>query len=190
VCSHQSLLAMRAALYGIYMSPRNHGVQSEIDPQQLDNPALSSLKAYWNLKRAERKMPSRADIRPADLKENLGWIVLLDVVPEVSDFRYRTIGTRVTQFMLADATGKTISEALSPLGKDAAEAMKDLHRRSAEGEIPIRAFGGADWLGRPYFRFDALFLPLSDDGARANRIISAFTFSATAGGPQFPSSRP
>lgn len=169
------------------MSPRNLGVQSEIDPQQLDNPALSSLKAYWNLKRGERKMPSRADIRPAEMKENLGWIVLLDVVPEVSDFRYRTVGTRVTQFILADATGKTISEALSPLGKDATEAMKDLHRRSAEGEVPIRAFGGADWLGRPYFRFDALFLPLSDDGAKANRIISAFTFSATAGGPQIPS---
>jgi hypothetical protein len=160
------------------MSSRIPGVNSEIDPRHLDHPALAALKIYWDSKRAGRKMPARSDIRPADMKEHLGWIILLDALPDASDFRYRTIGTRVTQYMLADATGKTIAEAFAAKGKETIGSMRDFHRRAAEGEVPIRAYGDADWLGHAYFKFDALFLPLSDDGARANRILSAFTFTA------------
>ncbi|MGD0865926.1 MAG: PAS domain-containing protein [Rhizomicrobium sp.] len=159
------------------MSPRISGVFSDLDPQNLQHPVLNFLKAYWDQKRAGRPMPSRADIRPADMKEHLGWIVLLDALPDRSEFRYRTIGTRVTQYILADATGKTIAEAFASRGTDAAEAMLEFHRKAADGGVPVRAHGDADWLGRTFFEFDAIFLPLSDDGLHANMVLSAFTFA-------------
>jgi hypothetical protein len=161
------------------MSPRTTGVFTDIDPQHLQHPALNFLKTYWDQKRAGRPMPSRADIRPADMKEHLGWIVLLDALSDGSDFRYRTVGTRVTQYLLADATGKMISEALAPYGPEAASTMLEFHRKAADGKVPVRAYGDADWLGRTFFELDALFLPLSDDGIRANMILSAFTFAAS-----------
>ncbi len=163
------------------MSPRITGVFTDIDPQHLQHPVLAFLKAYWDQKRSSRLMPSRADIRPADMKEHLGWIILLDALSDGSDFRYRMIGTRVTQYLLADATGKTIAEAIAPYGEEAAATMLEFHRKAADGKVPVRAYGDADWLGRTFFELDALFLPLSDDGVQVNMILSAFTFAVSDG---------
>lgn len=158
------------------MSARLSGIQTETNPQKLQHPALAFLKAYWETKRAGRAMPSRADIKPADMKEHLGWIVLLDALPDLSDFRYRTIGTRVSQYFLADSTNKTLRESFEPFGEAAVNAVIAVHRKAAEDRLPVRAHGGAGWLGRSFLDFDALFLPLSDDGQTANMILSAFTF--------------
>ena len=172
------------------MPPRMSGVFSEVDPQHLQHPALVFLKTYWDAKRAGRPMPSRADIRPADMKEHLGWIVLLDALPDRSDFRYRMIGTRVTQYVLADATGKTIVEAFQSYGDEAVKSVLAFHRKAADDRVPVRAFGEADWLGRALFAFDALFLPLSDDGVQANMILSAFTFSVSDSVKPHPAAGP
>ncbi len=158
------------------MSSRLSGIRNEIDPQNLQHPVLAFLKGYWDARRGSRAMPSRADISPADMKEHLGWIVLLDALPDYSDFRYRTIGSRVTQYFLSDSTGKTISEAFEPYGEAAVKGVLWLHRKAAQDGIGVRAFGGAGWLGRSFLDFDSLVLPLSDDGKTANKILSAFTF--------------
>ena len=54
--------------------------------------------------------------------------------------------------------------------------MISTHRKAARDQIAVRSYGGAGWLGRSFMDFDALFLPLSDDGVTANMILSAFTF--------------
>jgi len=110
------------------MSPRLSGVSSEVDPQHLEHPVLSFLKDYWDQKRAGRAMPSRADIHPAEMKEHLGWIILVDVFPDFSDFRYRTIGSRVTQYFLQVSTGRTIKEAFASYGEAAVNAALAIHR--------------------------------------------------------------
>lgn len=158
------------------MSSRLSGINTEIDPQNLQNPVLSFLKAYWDGKRGARPMPTRAEIKPGDMKEHLGWIILLDALPDYSDFRYRTIGTRVTQYFLADSTGKTLTEAFSQYGDAAVNGVIATHRKAARDKIAVRSHGGAGWLGRSFMDFDALFLPLSDDGEHVNMILSAFTF--------------
>jgi hypothetical protein len=158
------------------MSRRLSGINTEIDPQNLQNPVLSFLKSYWDSKRGGRPMPTRADIKPADMKEHLGWIILLDALPDFSDFRYRTIGTRVTQYFLADSTGKTLSEAFGMYGEAAVNGVTATHRKAARDQVAVRCYGGAGWIGRSFMDFDALFLPLSDDGVTANMILSAFTF--------------
>jgi hypothetical protein len=158
------------------MSGRLSGINTEIDPQRLQNPVLSFLKAYWDNKRGDRRMPTRAEIKPADMKEHLGWIILLDALPDFSDFRYRTIGTRVTQYFLADSTGKTLTEAFGSYGEAAVNGVIATHRKAARDQIAVRCYGGAGWIGRSFMDFDALFLPLSDDGVATNMILSAFTF--------------
>ena len=158
------------------MSGHISGVEYEVDPQHLTHPVLAFLKSYWDGKRGGRAMPARADIKPADMKEHLGWIILLDALPDYSDFRFRTIGTRVTQYFLADSTGKTISEAFGRYGEAVVNGALFVHRKTAEDKVIVRAYGGAGWIGRSFLDFDALFLPLSDDGATVNMILGAFTF--------------
>ena len=160
--------------------PHSTGVHSEIDPEELDNPALNFLKTYWMSKRGERLMPSRADIRPAEMKEHLGWIILLDALPGFADFRFRMIGTRVSQYFLEDATGKTIREAFARYGEQVISGVLATHRKAARDRVVVRAHGGAGWLGRSFLDFDAIYLPLSDDGEHVNMILSAFTFDVSA----------
>jgi len=161
------------------MSSRLSSIQNDIDPQLLENPVLAFLKSYWGGMRKGRAMPSRADIKPADMKEHLGWIILLDALPGLVDFRYRMIGSRVTQYFLSDSTGKTISEAFEPYGEAAVKGVLWVHRKCAQEKLAVRSHGGAGWLGRSFLDFDALHLPLSDDGETVNMIISAFTFDVS-----------
>ncbi|HEX3673530.1 MAG TPA: PAS domain-containing protein [Rhizomicrobium sp.] len=162
------------------MSSRLSGVDTEIDPQNIDHPILRFLREYWESKRAGRAMPSRGDIKPSEMKEHLGWIILQDVLPDYADFRYRMIGSRVTQYFLGDSTGKTVSETFAPYGEAAVNGVLAVHRKSARDRVVLRTHGGAGWLGRSFLDFDALYLPLSDDGLTANMILSAFTFDQAA----------
>jgi len=136
------------------MSPRLYGVHTEVDPQHLPNPVLAFLKHYWDKKRASRAMPSRADINPSEMKEHLGWIVLLDVMPGQADFRFRTIGTRVTQYILADATGKTVKEAFAVFGEASISAALASLRKCARDRVVIRSYGDATGLGHEILDFD------------------------------------
>jgi hypothetical protein len=162
------------------MSSRLSGVGTEIEPQDIEQPVLRFLKDYWDRKRGARAMPSRADIRPSEMKEHLGWVILQDVIGDSEDFRYRTIGSRVTQYFLGDSTGKTVSETFAPFGEAAVNGVLAVHRKCARDRVVLRSHGGAGWLGRSFLDFDALYLPLSDDGVRANMILSAFTFDQAA----------
>jgi hypothetical protein len=158
------------------MTSRVSGVSSEVDPQNLEQPVLRFLKDYWERKRGDRPMPSRADIRPSEMKEHLGWVILVDVFPDFSNFRYRMIGSRVTQYFLGDSTGKTVSEAFADAPEGAVGGALAVHRKCARDAVVLRSHGGAGWLGRSFLDFDAIYLPLSDDGTNVNMILSAFTF--------------
>ena len=157
---------------------RSSPIQSEINPARLQNPVLSFLRQYWEDKRGQRVMPSRADIRPAEMKEYLGWIILIDVLPSFDDFRFRMIGTRVSQYFLADATGQTMRDAFAAYGDAVINGVIATHKKTARDRVVVRAHGGAGWLGRSFLDFDAIYLPLSDDGVNVNMILSAFTFDA------------
>ena len=156
------------------------GVWVEIDPPHLENTILAFLKSYWDLKRGARAMPSRSDIRPNEMKEYLGWILLLDVLPETNDFRFRTVGTRIGEYFLMDATGRTIREAFAPYGEAAVNSVLATHGKVARERLPIRVHGGAGLFGHAFLDFDAIYLPLSADGQTVNMILSAFTFDRSA----------
>lgn len=161
------------------IAAKTANVHSEVNPAQLHNPALAFLKDYWDSKRAGRDMPARADIKPSEMKEFLGWIILLDALPGFSDFRFRMIGTRVSQYFLEDGTGKTIREAFARYGEAATSGVLATHRKAARERVVVRAWGGAGWLGRSFLDFDAVYMPLSDDGEHVNMILSAFTFDVS-----------
>jgi hypothetical protein len=158
------------------MSARVSGVFSEVNPLRLSNPVLSSLQDYWQRKRGQRAMPARADINPAELKAHVGWVVLVDALPALSDFRFRIIGTRVSDYFPPNSTGKLVSEAFAPYGEAIVRVMQASYRKVTRERIVLHAWGAADWVGKEFLDFDALYLPLSDDGATVNMVLSAVTF--------------
>src|SRR5262249_29214633 len=73
--------------------------------------------AYWESKRPGRRMPARRDIDPAEMLDLLPNVMLVDVVREPLDFRYRLIGTAIVAHMRHDYTGQRFS-ALPRQGRD------------------------------------------------------------------------
>ena len=162
------------------MSERLEKVGTEINPANLENETLAFLQRYWNDKRGARAMPSRADIRASELKEHLGWIMLMEVLPDFADFRYKLIGTLVTQYFLGDSTGLTVTEAFSKEKNSSGKAVAAMFRKCARDRCTVRSFGNAGWIGKGFEEFDCLSLPLSDDGETVNMILHAFVFDKSS----------
>jgi hypothetical protein len=165
---------------GFEMSSSILDVSVEFDPPRSSKPALAFLKDYWDSKRGARAMPSRADISPAEMKQHIRAIVLVDALPDFADFRYRMIGGDVTEHMLGDATGKTLREAFTRYGATATEGAVAGYAHVARNKVVMRLHGSAAWLNQPHLDFDSLHLPLSDDGETVNMILSAVAFEPTA----------
>ena len=147
----------------------------EVAPAHCARPPNEFLRAYWEGKRAGRAMPRRSDISPSQLREHLGWVMILEVMPGAKDFRYRLIGTLVTEYFSADATGKTVMDAFTESqGADTAKAINYLFHRVAKEKIVIRVTGAANWLDVGMEEFESVYLPLSDDGETVSHILHAF----------------
>ena len=121
-------------------------------------------------------MPGRNDISPAQLKAQLPYLLLADVVDGGADFRYRLVGTELRRFFRAEPSGKRMSETLAPFGVATVEATLESYRAVVERRAPIRLTGAGSWYGQDLKLFDALLAPLSDDDASVNMILGTFVF--------------
>lgn len=151
-------------------------VGTEINPAVLHNETLAFLHGYWNEKRAGRAMPSRADIKASELREHLGWVMIVEVLPNISDFRYRLMGTLVAQYFFADSTGRTVKEIYAGTNEAAGKGVAAIFRKCARDGAVVHSFGEGGWFGRGYEPFECICLPLSDDGETVNMILHAFVF--------------
>lgn len=158
------------------MPKRFPDLRSEENPTELAHPTLRALRAYWDLKRGNRRMPSRGDIRPAEIRQHLPWIVMVDVLPGFVNFRYRLIGTLVTRYFSTDPTGKTITDAWASQGEEGVEGVLSILRLVAKNGLVLRLYGEAGWNTIGLEEFECLYLPLSDDGENVNVILNVFVF--------------
>lgn len=133
--------------------------------------SIRQMLAYWQRKRAGRRMPARADIDPAEMKAMLPFMILVDVnydAAGAADFVYRLVGTREVEIRGADPTGQRVAEAYH--GPSAENAL-DCYRQAVENRAP--------YLDDEYFVRDGdrfadeanLFLPLSNDGEKVNMVL-------------------
>ncbi len=147
-----------------------------IDPEWLAScpPDIQAVYAYWKLKAGNRRMPSRADIDPADLIPYLPSIMLVDVWPGDArdgsrhDYVYRLVGTREVAMRGSDPTGQRV--ATHSFGHDPELAFKnyDAVVRHAEPLLDRSEEFSPD---RRMADLDAIFLPLSTDGMNVNMIL-------------------
>ena len=95
-------------------SINDHGVIDGHKMLSVCSRRIADLYDLWDSKRAGRLLPSRCDFDIADLKPWLGWIALVDVLPNAlpdgHDFKYRLVGSKFVRFHCSDPTGKLVSE--------------------------------------------------------------------------------
>jgi hypothetical protein len=159
------------------MSERMPHVSTELNPAELTNPTLAFMLDYWKHKRGDRAMPSRADIDPCELKEHLGWVIMVDVLPQARDFRYRLIGTLITEYFFREGTGETVTEAFAKYGQGVTNGVLAVMRAAVREKLPILSCGDSDAFAPGFEAFQSLFLPLSDDGENVNVLLNPFVFN-------------
>jgi len=81
------------------------------------HPLLRRLLELWNTKRGNRPMPVRADFDVFELKDWLGNLMLIDVLPGATEFRYRLYGSVLASYYDRDLTGK-LTDVLPPETRD------------------------------------------------------------------------
>jgi len=141
------------------------------------SPLLVDLLAYWDAKRGQRLMPSRADIDPTDaaLRKHIGFIVLVDVIGKPARFRFRLIGSKITEAVGRDSTGRWLDELYSPADY---ENMIVAYRWLVQHRAPMRIVGDLRHANREWLEMESLDLPLSSDGETVDVILTRSILSA------------
>ena len=135
----------------------------------LPHPELAALLKYWEGRRGERAMPSRADMDPVDLPRRLlPNLFLVDVEEAPRRYRYRLVGTELTAVMRRELKGQYIDEMPFLFRKFALPAYAEVMERRTPVYKEINAIE-ALWR----IRYRRLLLPLSSDGQRIDMILGA-----------------
>ena len=146
----------------------------------MHDPVLAFFLDYWNEKRGTRRVPRAHDFVPKDVGKNLRWLVVADALPGNIDFRFRVIGTMVCEYFLGDGTGKTVLESFTGMD-ELGQGIVRIYSRTCTLERPIHYAAPATVTDKLFFpAFDALYLPYSTTGERADRLVNAFIFSEKA----------
>lgn len=85
-----------------------------IEPTDLANDKNRRLFAYWSERCVGETLPGRRDIDPIEMNFILGRIVMVDVLRDPLNFRYRMAGTRVTRDLGFDPTGQLLDTHPDP----------------------------------------------------------------------------
>jgi hypothetical protein len=132
------------------------------------HPDIHAMVAYWRGKRGARRMPSRSDIDPSELKPYLPRISLVDVVPDERRFVYRLAGTEEVALRGYDPTGKPVGEGFFGPNRELAFAH---YGYVVDHKAPYCYRGDFDVQDGAIENEDVIFLPLSEDGDNVNMIL-------------------
>ena len=145
-----------------------HLIPPPYDGGVLESALLRELLDYWRAKRAGGRLPSRADVDPAELKALLPHLYLLEVEPAPRRFRHRLIGTKVARWSGRDVTGRYAGDGACG---DAGRVLLELYERVADAAQPLFTPWQPSILGSSAMQFSRLLLPLSTDGRRIDMIL-------------------
>jgi hypothetical protein len=140
---------------------------------EISSARLKGLFHYWAALKGERLGPSRADLNPAEMREQLGWIWLMDVLDGGDDFRFRMGGDRVVQFFGERLSGNTL-KAVLPRAPAFFGRFLDLATRLVETGAPV--IGGpsqTSYQPKSYLEIEAVLFPLSDDGVSVTGLMGS-----------------
>ena len=132
---------------------------------------LRTLFDYWRSKLAGRKMPSRSDLDPTEIKTHLPSIILVDVLYDAdgkADFVYRLLGTHEVEVRGDNPVGKRVADAyFGPTPENVLgcyQTVVDRREPYLDSEYYLR--DGDDFADEAN-----IFLPLSNDGEHINMIM-------------------
>ena len=151
-------------------------ISADLHDISVASPVNQASLSYWILKRGDRLMPSRCDLFPPEMIAFLPNIILLDVLQEPLDFRYRLVGTKITlQMLYTDNTGKTMRELVSK-GQGPGSKIFGNCQQAVETRRPVAAKTPYVGKNSDFKSTEDIILPLSVDGETVNMLFVTAEF--------------
>lgn len=141
-------------------------------PEQLRSEPARHVLAHWSSLADGARLPGYRQVDPADLRPALGYVLLLDVLEDGWDFRYRLFGSTISSVSGFDLTGKLLSE--HPASAYVAEFSIAVGRAATRRRQPIYSLrhpvGAQDTS-----LWEQLVLPLADENGHVVRLMVVAT---------------
>ena len=149
------------------------------------NKIITQVFTYWRSMCMEDRLPSRADIIPADIKELLPFLLLADVgklTATGAEINLRLTGTHIDRVLEVDLTGCPIGGFDRNwldfvIGRDFLEAAEQRSAIMSIHELRLTEKPYPKAIMRPgdkaHLRYQRLILPLSTDGQRVDMLLGA-----------------
>ncbi|MEO9904347.1 PAS domain-containing protein [Nisaea sp.] len=154
--------------YFLQFGARNPAVVWNPEHNQLEDERLQRLLSYWREKADGRTGASIASIDPTEMRFVLGYLMLLDVIEDGFDFRYRLYGTMISERFGRDVTGSTLRqfgdrEFIISFFLGSYQAVTDRRQPLLTVHYPKHTSETASWT--------RLILPLKDENDEITRLL-------------------
>jgi hypothetical protein len=137
----------------------------------ITHPHLRDLHAYWQRKKAGRRLPARGDVEPSEIPRLLPWIALVEVTENPQRFFFRLAGTKIETFYGAKVSGRWLDELDFSEHNAAIAAQYAAAAQSGEPSVARFAFTKQD--GR-HLEYERVLLPLSSDGSKVDMLLIGY----------------
>jgi len=98
-------------------------------------------------------------------------LYIRDWVEDGNEFRVRFIGTKLTEWLGKELTGKLVCESFTA---EAATSLLEAFRICASENCPVRTVGYADFVERrEHWNFESLYLPLLGPDGTVDHVVGA-----------------
>lgn len=126
-------------------------------------------------------MPLRDDFPFEELAPWFGHVLIMEVIDGGQDFRYRMIGTAITEFLDRDYSGRLVSDCDYGSSDDGRSKVVDTFRRPVLEGRPVFRSGHVIWATDKTWRaYDSVHCPLSRDGTGIDLTIGVLYFGTVA----------
>jgi hypothetical protein len=134
------------------------------------NDIIAQARSYWERIRGSRNMPRRGDLDPLDIPRLLPFVMLVDVLTEPLDFRFRLIGSAIQEIIARNYLGRCFS-ALPHMARG--NLIWAEYEAVASQQRPVAAI--LDYVGSDRYVQGVRhgLMPLSNDGRAVNMIFAA-----------------
>lgn len=151
---------------------------------QSTHPKVQGFADLWASKRGPLRLPRRDDFPFEELSSWFGHVIITEVVDGGLDFRYRLIGTAITEFLDRDYSGRLVSECdYGPSDAGRAKVIDTFRRPIVDG-APVFRSGHVIWAADRTWRiYDSVHCPLTRDTGEAELTIGVLYFGSTATPP-------
>ncbi|HEX9463878.1 MAG TPA: PAS domain-containing protein [Alphaproteobacteria bacterium] len=141
-----------------------------IDPELFKSAVVRQAYEYWLGKCSGDRLPRRADVKPAEMRGMLPYVFLVDVTHAPLVFRYRLVGSRITDWAEREYTGRAVDERdYGPHW----QRVFDMYASVVATRGPRRDIYTAPWVSREFYHYERVVAPLSNDGTIIDMLFGA-----------------